>query len=69
MSRPAVSGLPAGLGVVSCCPDCETYYLDERRCPDCGLFNRRIDARGLCPHCDEPVALVELVGSRPTEGG
>jgi len=38
------------------CPECETRYLDERRCPDCQLFTRRIGPGGTCPHCDEPVA-------------
>jgi hypothetical protein len=37
-------------------PECETRYLDERRCPDCNLFTRRIGPGGSCPHCDEPVA-------------
>ena len=42
------------------CPDCEARYLDERRCPDCHRFCRRIDHGGPCPHCDEPVALSDL---------
>ncbi len=42
------------------CPDCETRYVDERRCPDCNLFCRRIGTGGNCPHCDEPVAHKEL---------
>jgi hypothetical protein len=42
------------------CPDCETRYLDERRCPDCNLFCRRIDTGGHCPYCDEPVAISDL---------
>ena len=42
------------------CPECETRYLDERRCPDCSLFCRRIGTGGPRPHCDEPVALTEL---------
>jgi hypothetical protein len=43
------------------CPACETRYLGLQRCPDCGLFCRRVGPGGLCPHCDEPVALAELV--------
>jgi hypothetical protein len=38
------------LGVIYECPDCETRDLDERRCPDCNLFCRRIDTGGHCPH-------------------
>ncbi|MET0476715.1 MAG: hypothetical protein ABW222_02045 [Actinomycetota bacterium] len=48
------------LGVIYECPDCETRYLDERRCPDCNLFCRRIDTGGHCPYCDEPVAISDL---------
>ena len=39
------------------CPSCETRYLGEQRCPDCGIFCRRVGPGGPCPHCDEPVAL------------
>lgn len=46
--------------VVYECPDCEQRFLDERRCPDCQLFCRRIDQGGSCPHCDEPVAINDL---------
>ena len=51
------------------CPACETRYLGEQRCPDCHLFCRRIGPGGACPHCDEPVALVDLVSDNgPTPG-
>ena len=33
----------------------------EQRCPDCGIFARRIGIGGPCPHCDEPVALTDLL--------
>jgi transcription initiation factor IIE alpha subunit len=49
--------------VVYECPDCEARFLDERRCPDCQLFTRRIDHGGNCPHCDEPVAINDLTKS------
>lgn len=48
------------------CPSCETRYLAQQRCPDCGLFCRRVGPGGLCPHCDEPVALTDLL---PPAGG
>src|ERR1035437_1529806 len=51
------------------CPDCETRYLDERRCPDCNLFTRRIGPGGSCPHCDEPVAQADLTRSPPNPLG
>lgn len=31
-----------GFATVFECPECEARYLDERRCPDCHLFCRRI---------------------------
>ena len=46
--------------VVYQCPECDERYLDERRCPDCHLFTRRIGVGAPCPHCDEPVALTDL---------
>ena len=48
------------LGVIYECPDCETRYLDERRCPDCNLFCRRIHTGGHRPYCDESVAISDL---------
>ncbi len=63
MTRP--SGRPdlTPFGTVYECPDCEIRYLDERRCPDCNLFCRRVGAGGLCPHCDEPVTINDLADS------
>ena len=43
------------------CPECDTRYLGERRCPDCNLFTRRIGVGDACPHCGEPVAVSDLV--------
>jgi len=45
------------------CPSCETHYLGLQRCPDCGVFCRRVGPGGLCPHCDEPVAFADLSGA------
>jgi predicted nucleic acid-binding Zn ribbon protein len=43
------------------CPSCGTRYLGQQRCPDCGLFCRRVGPGGRCPHCDEPVAIADLI--------
>ena len=51
------------------CPACEARYLGEQRCPDCHLFCRRIGPGGACPHCDEPVALVDLYSDSTTTTG
>ena len=42
------------------CEGCGSRALGEQRCDECGTFMRRIGFGGSCPHCDEPVALVEL---------
>jgi hypothetical protein len=47
------------------CPDCQTRYLGEQRCADCGLFCKRIGFGGPCPHCDEPVAVEDLSSPDP----
>ena len=47
--------------MVYVCPSCETRFLGEQRCPDCGLFCHRVGPGGLCPHCDEPVVLADLL--------
>jgi predicted nucleic acid-binding Zn ribbon protein len=44
------------------CPTCEARILGEQRCPDCHVFCRRLGPGGLCPHCDDPVTLAELLG-------
>ncbi len=49
-----------GFATVYECPDCEARYLNERRCPDCNLFCRRIDRGGNCPHCLLTVAISDL---------
>lgn len=43
------------------CPECEQRLLGVRRCPECNLFTRRLGPGGVCPHCDEPVLLAELL--------
>jgi len=45
---------------VYACPSCETRYLGQQRCPECGVFCRRVGPGGLCPNCDEPVAFADL---------
>lgn len=41
------------------CPSCEARYLDQR-C-ECNTFCRRLGAGGQCPHCDELVAISDIV--------
>jgi hypothetical protein len=35
----------------------------EQRCADCSVFMRRLGLGGLCPCCDEPVTVDELLGT------
>ncbi len=48
------------------CPDCETRYLGVQRCDDCATFCRRIGRGGPCPHCEEPVAIADLIAEAIT---
>ena len=43
------------------CPACDARFLGEQRCPDCNTFARRLGPGGPCPHCDEPVAVSDLL--------
>lgn len=44
------------------CDACGLRSLGEQRCPECSTFMRKLGIGGECPHCDEPVAVIELVG-------
>jgi hypothetical protein len=44
------------------CPHCDTRYLGQQWCPDCHTPCTRLDLGGLCPHCDEPVAISDIIG-------
>ena len=67
VSPPAIPPRAAQPTTVYVCPSCDTRFLGQQRCPDCGLFCRRVGPGGLCPHCDEPVALADLL--QPPKGG
>ena len=43
------------------CPHCGDRLLGEQRCSDCGVFASRIGIGGPCPHCDQPVAIDDLL--------
>jgi predicted nucleic acid-binding Zn ribbon protein len=51
------------------CDDCGTRALGQQRCDECSTFMRRVGIGGSCPHCDEPIAITELLNQdvpRPT---
>jgi hypothetical protein len=64
-SSPATAAVPPARPrrpiTVYACPSCDTRYLGEQRCGDCGVFCHRVGLGGTCPHCDEPVAVADLI--------
>jgi hypothetical protein len=47
------------------CPDCDNRTLGEQWCHDCNRPCVRVDLGGLCPHCDEPVAISDITNQHP----
>jgi len=43
------------------CASCGYRALGDQYCPDCSTWMSRVGIGGCCPHCDEPVAVAELV--------
>lgn len=43
------------------CPECGERFLGGQRCDQCGIFARRVGVGGTCPHCDQPVAIHDLL--------
>jgi hypothetical protein len=49
------------------CTECDNRQLGQQWCHDCNRPCARIDIGGLCPHCDEPVAISDITSQhRPT---
>lgn len=62
--RPVESIPPPGRrrnATVYSCPSCEVRYHAQQWCPDCNQPCIRVGLGGLCPHCDEPVAITDLL--------
>ncbi|MGH3565282.1 MAG: hypothetical protein ACRDRH_04475 [Pseudonocardia sp.] len=59
-TSPIIAARPRREITVYECTECEQRYLAEQWCPDCQRPCRKIDVGGLCPHCDEPVAIMDL---------
>lgn len=60
-AQPPLTRRPPPIDTVYLCPQCDARYLGERRCPDCHLFTRSLGPGAPCPHCDEPIALVDII--------
>lgn len=48
------------------CPTCEVRYLGQQYCHDCHRPCHRVDVGGLCPHCDEPITISDILDQHPT---
>jgi hypothetical protein len=49
------------------CPSCEARFVGNQYCLDCHTFARRVGPGGSCPHCDEAVAVADLIEVGPIE--
>ena len=56
----------ASAATVYYCPSCHTKTLGDDHCPACDRYRRSLGLGGLCPCCDQPVALQELLGGEMT---
>jgi predicted amidophosphoribosyltransferase len=45
---------------VYACPSCDSRFHGQQWCHDCNQPCTRVGLGGLCPHCDEPVAITDL---------
>jgi hypothetical protein len=48
------------------CPVCQVRRLGQQWCHDCTRPAVRVGPGGLCPQCDEPVAISDLTDQHPT---
>jgi hypothetical protein len=47
------------------CPTCEGRYLGQQWCHDCHRPCTRLDLGALCPHCDEPITISDILEQHP----
>ena len=43
------------------CGECGSRALGSQHCPDCSTFMSAVGIGGLCPSCDEPIAIQDLL--------
>ena len=55
------AGRPKRPVTVYQCDECGYRALGNQRCDDCGTFMTAAGIGGLCPSCDEPVAISDLL--------
>lgn len=67
--RPTVTVPPAGQrrdSTVYACASCDARYYGQQWCHDCNHPCTRVGLGGLCPHCEAPVALTDLLDTPAT---
>lgn len=60
-AQPVVSAARRRDVTVYSCPACDIRYYGQQWCPECNQPCTRAGLGGLCPHCDEPVAINDLL--------
>jgi Zn ribbon nucleic-acid-binding protein len=55
------AGRPKRQVTVYECSSCGHRALGTQRCDDCGTFMSAAGIGGLCPHCEEPVTIQDLI--------
>lgn len=68
-AAPARPAQPTKADTVYACPICDARYLSEQRCPECNCWCARLGPGGACPHCDEPVALSDILNDTALAAG
>ncbi len=58
---PQIGGTRRRDTTVYVCGECEQRYLAEQWCPDCNRPCTKVGTGGLCPECDHPIALNDLL--------
>ena len=61
MSVHPLSFTTSSLPVLYECGDCGERLLDERRCEDCNRWARRLGPAIVCPSCQEPILLADVL--------
>jgi len=65
-TTPTPTSLPEWKPIYECAL-CKRRMLGDHRCSACNRFGQRLGLGGLCPHCDQPVLLTDLV-AEPADG-
>ena len=65
-TRPVIEPVvPQGIrrrdATIYACPSCESRYHAQQWCHDCNQPCTRVGLGGLCPNCNEPVAITDLL--------